>query len=78
MVCKISAKGVPMTIEDIMFTDQRIGQRKNGCSSCVKKGHFMEDCPNIPTPKATKKARRPSSHHNQERVYCCTHGTIEM
>jgi hypothetical protein len=77
MVLKISAKGVPMTIEDIMFTDQRTGQRKNGCSSCVKKGHFMEDCPNIPTLKA-KKARRPSPHHNQERVYCCTHGTIEM
>ena len=55
MLHKMRAKGVPVTIEDIMFTNQRRRQRKNGCFGS-KKGHFVEDCPNKPTSKAKKKA----------------------
>jgi hypothetical protein len=44
MLRKMRAKGVPITIEDIMFTDQRRRQRKNGCFGCGRKGHFVEDC----------------------------------
>jgi hypothetical protein len=53
---KLNVKGVPISIKDILFTNQRRRQRKKGCSSCSKKGHFVEDCPNKPTPKTKKKA----------------------
>jgi hypothetical protein len=53
---KLNIKGVPISIKDILFTNQRRRQRKKGCSSCGKKGHFVEDCPNKPTPKTKKKA----------------------
>jgi hypothetical protein len=44
MLRKMRAKGVPITIEDIMFTDQRRRQRRNGCFGYGRKGHFVENC----------------------------------
>ena len=38
-----------------IFTNQRNEQRKKGCYECGELGHFVEVCPNKPTPK-TKKA----------------------
>jgi len=49
---------VPIQIEDFLFTNQRREQRKKGCYGCGKKGHFVEEYPNKPTPKAKKKERK--------------------
>ena len=55
---KLNVKGVPIQIEDCLFTNQRREQRKKGCYGCGKRGHIAEDCPNKPTPKTKKKARK--------------------
>ena len=48
---------MPITIEDIMLTDQR-RQRKRGCFGCGEIRHFVEDCSNRPKPTNKKKGRR--------------------
>ena len=48
---KLNVKGVPIQIEDCLFTNQRREQRKKECYGSGKIGHFVEDCPNKPTPK---------------------------
>jgi hypothetical protein len=55
---KLNVKGVPIQIEDCLFTNQKREQRKKGCYGYGKKVHFVEDCLNKPTPKAKKKARK--------------------
>ena len=57
-VCKIMSTGMPIIIEDIIFTSQRRRQRKKGCFCCSEIGNIMEDCPNKPKPKDKKKGRR--------------------
>ena len=56
MIQRINVKGVPIQIEDFIFTNQRNKQRKKGCYGCGELGHFVEVCPNKPTPKTKKKA----------------------
>jgi hypothetical protein len=56
LIRKLNVKGVPIQIEDCIFTNQRSEQRKKGCYGCCKRGHSVKDCPNKPTPKAKKKA----------------------
>nr|XP_034594540.1 uncharacterized protein LOC117856242 [Setaria viridis] len=56
LIHKLNVKGVPIQIEDCIFTNQRRKQRNKECYGCSKKGHFVDDCPNNPTPKAKKKA----------------------
>jgi hypothetical protein len=53
---KLNVKGVPIQIEDCIFTNQRKEQRKKGCYGCGKKGHFVEVCPNKSTSKTRRKA----------------------
>lgn len=45
---------MPITIEDILFINQRRRQRKKGCFGSGEIGHFVEDCPNKPKPKDKK------------------------
>jgi len=58
---RLNVQGVPIQIEDCIFTNQRREQRKKGCYGCGKKGHFVKDCPNKPTLK-TKKGRKAKCH----------------
>ena len=58
MIQRINVKGVPIQIEDFIFTNQRNKQRKKGCYEYGKLGHFVEVCPNMPTPKTKRKARK--------------------
>jgi hypothetical protein len=58
MIQWLNVKGVPIQVQDCIFTNQRREQRKKGCYGCGKKGHFVEVCPNKPTPKTKKKARK--------------------
>ena len=56
MIQKLNVKGVPIQIQDFIFTNQRNEQRKRGCYGFGELGHFVEVCPNKPTPKTKKKA----------------------
>ena len=56
MIQRLNVKGVPIQIQDFIFTNQRNAQRKKGCYGCSELGHFVEVCPNKPTPKTKKKA----------------------
>jgi hypothetical protein len=56
MIQRLNVKGVPIQIQDCIFTNQRREQRKKGCYGCGELGHFVEVCPNNPTPKTKKKA----------------------
>ena len=56
MIQKLNVKGVPVQIQDFIFTNQRREQRKKVCYGCGELGHFVEVCPNKPTPKTKKKA----------------------
>ena len=56
MIQKLNVKGVPIQIQDLVFTNQRNEQRKRGCYGCGEVGHFVEVCPNKATPKTKKKA----------------------
>ena len=56
MIQKLNVKGVSIQIQDIIFTNQRNEQGKKGCYGCGELGHFVEVCPNKPTPKTKKKA----------------------
>ena len=56
MIQRLNVKGVPIQIHDLIFTNQRNEQRKRGCYGCSELGHFVEVCPNMPTPKTKKKA----------------------
>ena len=58
MIQRLNVKGVPIQIQDLIFTYQRNEQRKRGCYGCGKLGHFVEVCLNMPTPKTKKKARK--------------------
>ena len=54
MIQRLNVKGVPIQIQDLIFTNQRNEQRKRGCYRCGELGHFVEVCPNKPTPKTKK------------------------
>ena len=56
MIQRLNVKGVPIQIQDFIFTNQRNEQRKKGCYGCGELGHFVEVCPNNSTPKTNKKA----------------------
>ena len=56
MIQRLNIKGVPIQIQDLIFTNQRNEQRKRGCYGCGELGHFVEVCPNKPTPKTKTKA----------------------
>ena len=56
MIQRLNEQGVPIQIQDLIFTNQRNEQRKRGCYGCGELGHFVEVCPNKPTPKTKKKA----------------------
>ena len=56
IIQKLNVKGVPIQIQDLIFTNQRNEQKKRGCYGCGELGHFVEVCPNKTTPKTKKKA----------------------
>jgi hypothetical protein len=59
MIHKINLMGVPLQVEDLIFNIDRKKQRKRGCFTCGKKGHFRDSCPNMTNPpKGGAKARR--------------------
>ena len=56
MIQRLNVKGVPIQIQDFIFTNQRNEQRKKGCYGCGELGHFVEVFPNKTAPKTKKKA----------------------
>ena len=40
MIVRLNVKGVPIQIQDLVFTNQRNEQRKRGCYGCGEWGHF--------------------------------------
>jgi hypothetical protein len=40
MIQRLNVKGVPIQIQDFIFTNQRNEQRKRGCYGCGELGHF--------------------------------------
>ena len=48
MIQRLNVKGVPIQIQDFIFTNQRNEQTKKGCYGCGELGHFVEVCPNNP------------------------------
>ena len=56
MIQRLNVKGVPIQIQDIIFTNQRNEQKKRECYGCRELGHFVEVCPNKPIPKTKNKA----------------------
>ena len=66
MIQKLNVKGVHIQIQDFIFTNQRNEQRQIGCYGCGELGHFVEVCPNKPTPKTKKEGmQEPSPHINK-------------
>ena len=63
MIQRLNVKSVPIQIQDLIFTNQRNKQRKRGCYGCSKLGHFMEVCPNKPTPKTRRRHARTKPSH---------------
>ena len=56
MIQRLNIKCVLIQIQDLIFTNQRNEQRRRGCYGCGELGHFVEVCPNKPTPKTETKA----------------------
>ena len=56
MIQRLNVKDVPIQIQDFIFTNQRNEQRIKGFYGCGELRHFVEVCPNKPTPKTKKKA----------------------
>ena len=56
MIQMLNVKGVPIQIQDFIFTNKRNEQRKKGCYGCGELGHFVKVCLNKPIPKTKKKA----------------------
>ena len=66
MIQRLNVKGVPIQIQDLIFTNQRNEQRKRGCYGCDELEHFVEVCPNKPTPKTKEESmQEPSPHFNK-------------
>ena len=63
MIQRLNVKGVPIQIQDFIFTNQRNGQRKKGFYGCGELGHFVEVCPNKPTPKKKRRHARTKPSH---------------
>ena len=42
MIQRLNVKGVPIQIQDFIFTNQRKEQRKRGCYGCGELGHFAK------------------------------------
>jgi hypothetical protein len=51
MILKINLMGVPLQVKDLLFNIDRKKQKKRGCFTCGKKGHFRDSCPNMAEPK---------------------------
>jgi hypothetical protein len=51
MIHKINLMGVPLQVEDLIFSIDRKKQRKRGCFACGEKGHFRDNCPTMAEPK---------------------------
>jgi hypothetical protein len=51
MICKINLMGVPLQLEDLLFSIDRKKQRKRGCFACGEKGHFRDSCLTMVEPK---------------------------
>ena len=56
MIQRLNVKGVPIQIQDLIFTNQKNEQRKKEYYGCGELGHFVKVCPNKSTPKTKKKA----------------------
>ena len=63
MIQRLDVKGVPIQIQDFIFTNQRNEERKKECYGCGELRHFVEVCPNKLTPKTKKKAARTKPSH---------------
>jgi hypothetical protein len=50
MIHKINLMGVPLQVEDLLFSIDKKKQRKRGCFACGEKGHFRDSCPTMAEP----------------------------
>ena len=63
MIQRLNVKGVPIQIQDLIFTNQRNKQRNKGFYGCGELGHFVEVCPNKPTSKTKEDGVQGQSPH---------------
>jgi hypothetical protein len=57
MIHKINLMGVPLQVEDLLFSIDEKKQRKRGCFACGEKGHFRDNCPNMAKPTKRSKGK---------------------
>jgi hypothetical protein len=62
MIQKLNVKGVPIQIQDFIFTNQRREQRKKGCG---KKGTLLKFVQTSPHPRQRRCARLKPSHQSR-------------
>ena len=60
MIQMLNVKGVPIQIQDLIFTNQRNEQRKRGCYGCGELGHFVQT-----SPHPRQRRQEPNPHINK-------------
>lgn len=63
---RFNSKGVPIAIEDMVFTNGRRKEKKHGCFHCGKKGQSCDGCPILA--KELKKARKQRRKGEEEKA----------
>ena len=63
MIQRLNVKGVPIQIQDFIFTNQRNEQRKKGCYGCGKLGTLWKFAQTSPYPRQKRRHARTKPSH---------------
>ena len=63
MIQRLNVKGVPIQIQDIIFTNQRNEQRKRGCIDAVSWGTLWKFVQTSPHPRQRRRHERTKPSH---------------